>query len=179
MGNPEPITVMSVVSFYVLLIAAIACVFDVKSARIPNWLTMSAVIVGLIFHTFSRQAQGFGVAAMGLTLGVAVFFPLFALRAMGAGDLKLLGALGTWVGPVAVLWVALYAAIAGGVLAILVMLWRGYLRQGLRNIRTLLRFWSLEGLKPLPEISLDSPKSVRLPYAVPIAVGLVVALWQR
>ena len=56
-------------------------------------------------------------------------------------------------------WVALYTAIAGGVLALVVAVWRGYLRQGLSNIRTLLKFWSLVGLKPLPEVSLDSPNT--------------------
>jgi prepilin peptidase CpaA len=170
---------MSVVTFYVLGVAAIACASDLKSARIPNWLTFSAAIVGLCFHTFSAHGQGLGSAALGLVIGLALFFPVFALRAMGAGDVKLLAALGAWIGPAAIGWVALYTAIAGGVLALVVMVWRGYLRQGLSNIRTLLKFWSLVGLKPLPEVSLDSPNTLRLPYALPIAVGLLVTLWQH
>ena len=170
---------MNVVTFYVLVVAIIACASDLKTARIPNWLTFSAAFVALAFHTVSTQGQGLGVATFGLVTGLAVFFPVFALRAMGAGDVKLLAALGAWIGPGPVLWVAIYTAIAGGVLAVVVMLWRGYLRQGLSNIRALLKFWSLVGIKPLPEVSLDSPHSLRLPYALPIAVGLVVTLWQH
>ena len=169
---------MSVVTFYVLGVAAIACAFDLTRARIPNWLTFSAGFVALVFHTFSTQGQGLGLATLGLVVGLAVFFPLFALRAMGAGDVKLLAAFGAWIGPVAVLWVALYGAIAGGVFALALMVRRGYLREGLTNIRTLLRFWSLFGMKPLPSVSLDSPRAMRLPYALPIAVGLVVTLWR-
>lgn len=169
---------MSVITFYVLLVAVIACVTDLRSARIPNWLTFSAAIVALGFHTFAGEGMGLGTALLGLVVGLAVFFPLFALRAMGAGDVKLLAAFGAWVGPISILWVALYTALAGGAFALMLMASRGYLRQGLGNIRTLLKFWSLFGLRPLPAVSLDSPHTLRLPYALPIAVGLVVMLWR-
>ena len=57
-------------------------------------------------------------------VGLLLFLPLFALRAMGGGDVKLLAAFGAWLGPVLVFWVAVYGAIAGGVLALLLVLWR-------------------------------------------------------
>ena len=170
--------IMSVVTICALTVAAIACVWDLKSARIPNWLTFTAAAVAIVFHTFAPEGSGLGVAARGLVIGLAVFFPVFALRAMGAGDIKLLGALGAWLGGKAVLFVAIYASIAGAVLALIVMAARGYLREGLTNIKALVMFWWVEGLKPVPALTLDAPNSVRLPYAVPIAVGLVVTLWR-
>ena len=61
----------------------------------------------------------------GWIVGLLVFLPLFALRAMGGGDVKLLAAFGAWLGPALVFWVAVYGAIAGGLLALLLVLWRG------------------------------------------------------
>ncbi len=82
---------------------------------------------------------------LGLLAGLLVFFPFFALGAMGAGDVKLMAALGVWIGWQPVLQVALFGAVAGGVLAVGVALWRGYLRTALKNIGALLRFWSVVG----------------------------------
>jgi prepilin peptidase CpaA len=169
-----PVTTISV-----LAIAALACVWDLKSARIPNWLTFTGAAAAILFHAVAPQGQGVGAALIGLLLGLAIFLPLFALRAMGAGDVKLLAALGAWIGWGPVFWVAMYASVAGGVLALIVMLARGHFWKGLQNIRTLLTFWMISGIKPLPSVSLDDPHAVRLPYAVPIAVGLMVTLWQR
>ena len=59
-------------------------------------------------------------AALGLFVGLAVFFPLFALGAMGAGDVKLMAAVGAWIGAKPILYVALYGSVAGGVLALVV-----------------------------------------------------------
>jgi prepilin peptidase CpaA len=97
---------------------------------------------------------------------------------MGAGDVKLMAALGVWIGWQAVLQVALFGAIAGGVLAVGLALWRGYLTTALKNIAALLRFWSVEGIKPLPALTLEAGTGLRLPYALPIMVGLVVTLWR-
>ena len=83
------------------------------------------------------------------------------------------------VGAGTVVWVAIYTSIAGGLLALVFMFSRGYLRQGLSNVRTLLAFWSMAGIRPLPTVSLDSPTALRMPYALPIALGLLVTLWQR
>ena len=171
--------IMTPVTFSVLVVGTLACIWDLKTSRIPNWLTFTAATAALLFHVFAPQGRGLTGAISGLLVGLALFFPVFALRAMGAGDVKLLAALGAWLGAATVVWVALYASVAGGVLALLVMIARGYLKQGLRNIRMLLTFWWIEGIKPLPALTLDAAHSVRLPYALPIAVGLVVTLWQR
>lgn len=169
---------MMAVTISVVTVVALACLWDVTRARIPNWLTFTAAAAAMAFHALAPQGHGAGAAVAGLVLGLAVFFPLFALRAMGAGDIKLLAALGAWLGWSDVLWVAVYASMTGGVLALVVMIVRGHLRQGLQNIQSLLTFWWLSGLKPLPSVSLDDPRAVRLPYAVPIAVGLMVTLWR-
>lgn len=162
-----------------LVVAALACATDLRSARIPNWLTLSAVGAGVLFHAFAPGGAGLGAAGLGFVVGVAVFFAPFALGALGAGDVKLMAALGTWLGWQGAVYVALYGAVAGGVLAVIVALWHGYLGRAFRNIKTLLLHWWLTGVKPLPELTLDAGQGLRLPYAVPIAAGLLVTLWQR
>ena len=75
-----------------------------------------------------------GVASgMGWAVGIAIFFVPFALGGLGAGDVKLLGAIGAWLGPMNALWVGLYAGAAGGILAIFVALTNGYLVSGGRQ----------------------------------------------
>jgi prepilin peptidase CpaA len=162
-----------------LIVAALACVTDLRSARIPNLLTLSAIAAALAFHALAPTGVGLAAAGLGLLVGLIVFFPFFALGAMGAGDVKLTAALGAWLGWHAAINVALYGALAGGVLAIVVALWHGYLRTALRNLQTLLSHWWLMGVQPLPELTLDQGKGLRLPYALPIMTGLVVTLWRH
>jgi prepilin peptidase CpaA len=161
-----------------LAIGAVACVTDLRQARIPNTLTFGAAAAGLAFHLLAPQGLGFAFAGAGMLAGLLVFFPFFALGAMGAGDVKLMAALGVWVGWQPALNVALYGALAGGVLAVVVAMWQGYLREALRNIRALLSYWRLAGLKPLPELTLEAGKGLRLPYALPIMAGLMVTIWR-
>jgi prepilin peptidase CpaA len=96
---------------------------------------------------------------------------------MGAGDVKLLAAIGSWLGPVGALWTALYGAMAGGVLALVVAASRGYARKALSNVGTILMTWRTVGVRPVPSLTLSDAGSVRLPYALPLAVGAALTLW--
>jgi prepilin peptidase CpaA len=112
-------------------------------------------------------------------VGLLLFVPLFALRARGGGDVKLLAAFGAWLGPVLVFWVAVYGAIAGGVLALLLVLWRRRLRATIANMWDIVTHWRLSGLKPHPVVTLDNPGAVRMPGALSIALGALATLWLR
>lgn len=160
-------------------IALVACVTDIRSRRIPNVLTFGAGVAGLLFHlaTGGRDA-GFD-SAMGYLAGTALFLPFFVLGGMGAGDIKLLAALGAWMGPYNVLWLGLYASIAGGLFAVIVGLSSGYLRTAVGNVLNLVRFWWSTGFRPHPEVTLERGTGPRLAYALPIFIGTVVTLWLR
>jgi prepilin peptidase CpaA len=119
------------------------------------------------------------LAAAGWLIGVAIFFPFFALGGMGAGDVKLVGAIGACLGPIGALHVVLGAALAGGVVAVLVTLRSGYFRTAIANLGRLFGFWRRHGLTPLPDLTLSSGSGPRLAYAVPILIGTVGALWFR
>jgi prepilin peptidase CpaA len=161
-----------------LVLAAIACWTDLRTRRIPNVLTFGAAGVGLAFHAFF-SGSGPLTALAGWITGVLLFSPLFLLRGMGAGDLKLLGALGAWLGPLMAVRIGLWSALAGGVLALIVALAHGYAGQALRNVWLLLTHWRVSGIKPVDSLTLDKGKGPRLAYAVPLMVGLMVALWTR
>jgi prepilin peptidase CpaA len=170
---------MSIVEVCAVSLAGAACLFDLKSARIPNKLTFAAAGLAIIFHAAAPEGQGAGAALAGLLAGLMVFMPIFALGAMGAGDVKLMAALGAWLGWQPAIFIALYGAVAGGVLAVLIASLQGFLGQTLRNIKALLAYWWVVGIKPLPALTLESKSAMRLPYALPIAAGLMVTLWTR
>ena len=173
------LTTIDIVQLVALTIGVIACVTDIRTRRIPNLLTFGAAGAALVFHGISGGLQGLQTAALGWIVGTALFLPFFLLGGMGGGDVKLLAALGAWLGPGAAFWLAIYSSIAGGVLAVVVALARGYLMTALRNLRGLLVYWSLVGPRPLDSLTLEHGKTPRLAFAVPMLVGTMVTLWLR
>lgn len=162
-----------------LLLGGAACVTDWRSRRVPNVLTFGAALAALIFWTAAGGVQGALSSVAGWLVGCLLFLPWFLLRGMGGGDVKLLAALGAWLGPTTVVWVALYGALAGGALAIVVTLYRGYFVTMFRNLWGLLMFWRIAGVQPHPELMLSTAAGPRLPYAFPITAGAVAAIWLR
>jgi prepilin peptidase CpaA len=162
-----------------LVLCAAASVLDVRSGRIPNILTLGAAAAGFVVGATTHGLPGLGQAAAGWVVGCGLFLPFFLLGGMGAGDVKLLAALGAWLGPSTTLFVALYAGIAGGVMAVIVSAARGYMKQLINNLWGLLIFWRIAGLQPMPGLTLRTASSPRLPYALPITAGTVAALWFR
>ena|SRR5690348_8437098 len=163
----------------IIAVASVACVTDVTTRRIPNLLTFGAALAGLAYGVIDGGSAGLFAAIAGWVAGAVIFMPFFLLGGMGAGDVKLLAAIGTWIGVPDVLWAAIYTSIAGGVLAVIVSLARGYLGTALSNIRKMLAYWMTVGPRPYAGVTLESGTAVRLPYAIPIFIGVVITLWLR
>lgn len=153
-----------------------AAVFDVRTRRVPNALTLTATVAGMICSTVGAGWSGLATSASGFVVGLALFMPFFVLGGMGGGDVKLLAAVGAWLGPIGVFWAACWSAIAGGVAAVLISLWTGYLGTALRNLTAAVAVWRTVGPSPIPDLTLASGRGPRLAYAVPIAVGALLAL---
>ncbi len=170
---------VSIVSIAALLVASVAAASDLATRRIPNLLTLGAAAVALVYHTATNGPTGFGTALAGWLVGAAVFFPFFALGGMGAGDVKLVAAIGAWLGPLGAVQVALAAAIAGGLVAAIVMLRARYFRTAVQNLRLLFLHWGVNGVSALPQLTLASGQGPRLAYAVPILLGTLGVLWWR
>jgi len=163
----------------VIVIAILALVTDLRSRKVPNVVTFGAAGAACLFQLATGGWHGLLWACAGWVVGVGLFLPFFLLGGMGAGDVKLLGAFGAWLGPLGALWTALFGALAGGVLALAVTLTHSYTRTAFRNLETLLRSWFLGGVRPVEGLTLSSSAGPRLPYAVPLAVGAVMAAWLR
>jgi prepilin peptidase CpaA len=169
----------AVITIVVLSVALVACVTDVRTRRIPNVLTFGAALAAVLFHVGVSGLAGLQTALLGWVVGLVMFLPFFLLRGMGAGDVKLLAALGAWLGPGDAFWLAIYASLAGGVMGLAVALARGYLRTALRNLKNLLVFWWYVGPRPLESVTLERGNGPRLAYALPMFVGVMVTVWLR
>ena len=168
---------MTALHIFVGTLLAIACISDLRTRRIPNVLTFTAAGLALVFHVVTGGWSAAGTSLAGLLVGGALFFPMFALRGMGAGDVKLLAAVGAWIGPGQIVFVALATSIVGGLIGLVVAIGHGYLKAAVSNLWLLLMHWRVWGLRPLSEVSLEGSSGPRLAYALPIFAGLVTTLW--
>lgn len=170
---------MDASSVAALVVAGIGAAIDLRTRRIPNFLTFGGAVAALAYHTYFSGVTGLGQSAAGWATGVALFLPMFLIGGMGAGDVKLLGAVGAWLGPGAAFWSGIYSAFAGGVLGLIVGARHRYLRQAFRNVWGLIGFWRVAGVQPVPGMTLGDAVGPRLAYGVAIATGTAVAVFVR
>lgn len=119
--------------YSLVLILILSVVLDLTTNKIPNMLTFPVMLLGLISYTYTGGLLGFWFSFSGLLVGIAIFIIPFILGGMGGGDVKLLGAIGALMGAKFVLIAALYTAIAGGVIALIILLYKGRLLQILKK----------------------------------------------
>jgi prepilin peptidase CpaA len=170
---------MSVFDTIAIGVGVVACAFDLRTGRIPNALTLGAALAALVVSTWTDGLAGTGSSALGWLVALLLWLPLYALGGMGAGDVKLIAAVGAWLGAADVIHAALYAAIAGGGLAVGLAFVRGRVRETFANVSLLLAHWRVAGFTPHPQLTLAATNSPRLAYAVPVLAGTVVAIWLR
>lgn len=155
--------------------ALLAAVWDVLKGRIPNRITYTAMIAALglraLMGGWRDSLDGLG----GGLLGGGIFLLFFLVRGMGAGDVKLMAAVGLFAGLRQTLVIMLVTTLVGGVLAVVYMIFRKRGIQTLHNLGSLARYHLIFGVRPHPEINLQNPKSIRIPYAVAIATGTLYA----
>ena len=160
---------------------------DIKSRLIPNKIVFSGSLIALALHTLINPGSGlfnepFGglgilIAIAGFAIGLIIMLPFHALHVMGAGDVKLMAMIGAFLGPLAIVKVALFSMVAGGLLALIVALWKGVLKQVLTNVhhiflQSLIHTLSGEGVR----INAPEVPTVKLAYAIAIAMGTVFYL---
>src|SRR5229473_3918321 len=122
------------VQLLLLVVVAIAGFYDLRFRRIPNWLVLIGLIVGIGLNSFLFEWAGLQRALLGMGLALLIYFPLYALRAMGAGDAKLMAAVGSIVGWQN--WIVLFVvtALLGGLTAVVVLLFAGRIRKTFWNV---------------------------------------------
>jgi prepilin peptidase CpaA len=161
------------------ILVAIAAIFDIRYRRIPNWLVLAGLIVGLAWNVYTSGWSGLLRASEGLGLGFVLYFPLYMLRARGAGDVKLLSAVGAVTGPGNCLWIFLLTAILGGIIALILLLFRGRVRQTFFNVGWIIRdLLHLQApWRSSEELDVTTNKGLRLPHGAMIAVGALAFIF--
>jgi prepilin peptidase CpaA len=158
----------------------LACtVTDVYQRRIPNCLTLPAIVIGLILGIMGNGWGGFLSSLLGLVIGFGLLFFPYYLGGMGAGDVKLMAALGALLGFPAILSIFLYTAIAGGILALWTVIRRRTTKAALANTVTLLINRRLGALIMRKDRLSSAFKSIgTIPYGVAMAGGtLAYLIW--
>jgi prepilin peptidase CpaA len=160
-----------------MVLLVIAGVSDCRTRRIPNVLVASGALFGLIYNIALPQPGHHPILfpLAGLALGMALLLPLYLIRAMGAGDVKLLGMVGAFLGPLATFHAALATFIVGGVLAIIFVIRRGTALRLVENLSQFVRlgvFGVVAGSLHIPRVSAGNSAG-RLPYGVAIAMGTI------
>jgi prepilin peptidase CpaA len=158
---------------FTLLFTCLAAAWDWRSRKIPNWLTVPGLVGGISLHAALTGWHGALFALTGAGLALVMLLPLVLLRAFGAGDWKLMGAVGAFLGWKLFLFVLFGSIFASGLMAIIQMFRVGRVVETLRNVVTLVKGFFAFGLKKNPNISLDNPRLLKLPFGVAVAAATI------
>jgi prepilin peptidase CpaA len=163
--------VQNVTTVTLLAILVLAVLKDTQLHRIPNALTAVGIFAGLLLQALAGGAPALLTGLAGLAVGIATLLPFYVVRGMGAGDVKLMGAIGTFMGPQAVFIAAAATLVVGALLGLGIVAGRLLNRSGLGPRRALLP------LDSQPHAT-QSIRKEKFPYAVAIAGGSLVSLSQ-
>jgi prepilin peptidase CpaA len=152
-----------------VVLAVVAGFLDWRSRRIPNWLTVPGLLVGVAANTTAGGWPGLKASLLGAGLGLLLLLPFVLVRSLGAGDWKLAGALGSFVGPAVLIDLLMGSIFVAGAMALALVIYKRRFIQTLRNIGRLLASMVTFRM-PGPEVSLDNPQSLKVPYGVALAL---------
>ena len=167
--------------FFVIGLTLLAAWSDWRSRRIPNWLTLPGLAVGIAINSYAHGWQGTKSSLEGAALALILLLPVVMLRGLGAGDWKLMGAVGAFAGPTLFVVILTASVLVAGAMAIVQMIRARRVRKTLGNLVVLVHGFFVFGLRPNPNISLDDPKSLKLPFGVAASIATLAcggaALW--
>jgi prepilin peptidase CpaA len=158
----------------ILLIGTVlvAGVYDLRYRRIPNWLNVSAMSVGLALNLVLFAGHGLILAILGIGCSLLVYIPLYLVRGMGAGDVKLMAAVGAIAGPRNWFGIFLATAILGGFVSLVYILFRRRLRETLWNLTVIVS----ELVRARVPASRDSRLDIRHTHALRVPHGALIAV---
>jgi prepilin peptidase CpaA len=166
------------ISLELILIALVltAAIWDLKSRRIPNWLSLAGIVCGIALNSFLYGLTGAKESLEGMATAFVIYFLLYLVRAMGAGDVKLMAAVGAFVGPGNWFMIFLITAVLGGLIALTVLLLRKRLRKTFDNVLFIVAEM-MHFRAPYigrEELSVKSQKAFTLPHGAVIGLGCIV-----
>lgn len=179
-----------IIRLLLVLLVIPAAMWDLRYRRVPNWLTLAGILLGIGVNTVifrdsaSGRLAGLWMSLEGIGVAFLIYFPLYLLRGMGAGDVKLMAAVGAIVGPANWLGVLLLTSVFGAAAAVILVSRKGRIGKTARNIWLILISirYRHAPYEASPELDVKSDRGIRLPHAVVIAFGCLgflgaAAIW--
>jgi prepilin peptidase CpaA len=155
------------------LLAIVAGWTDWRSRRIPNYLTVPGLLLGIAANSWLRGWAGAKDSLLGAALGLALLLPFVLIRSLGAGDWKFVGALGAFLGPENLLTVLVLGILVNGLMAAIMVIRKKRFRETARNMGRMLAGFLTMHL-PGPDLTLDNPELVKVPFGVAVAIAVVL-----
>lgn len=168
------------ITIKILLITTVlaAGIYDLRFRRIPNWLNVSGVIAGLLMNAALFSGHGLAQAGLGIACALLIYVPLYLVRGMGAGDVKLMAAVGAIAGPWNWLGIFVLTALLGGLASVILIGLRRRVLETSVNVATIVT--ELCHLRPPsrsnPSLDIRDPNALRLPHGTVIALGSMAFL---
>ncbi len=159
---------------FTLALTVVAAWTDLRDRKIPNWLTIPGIFAGIALNSYFKGWHGTKTSLEGAGLALLVLLPLVLLRALGAGDWKLMGAVGAFLGPALFPFVLVASVFVAGLMAIVQMVRTRRVIETLSNLAVLVQ--GFLSLRVNPEITLDNPVLMKLPFGVAVAAGTLICI---
>jgi prepilin peptidase CpaA len=153
--------------FFIIAIAT-----DLSKQRIPNSLCLMAIFCGFAINGYFAQLNGLLLASLGFGLAFALLFPIFVIRVLGAGDIKLMMGIGALMGPELLAYSLLYGIAAGAVTSLLLVIWKTGMTGLLKTVR---RYWDCIYCKTYFKPEAGEAAGQKVPYAPALAIGWLFA----
>lgn len=148
-----------------------AVIYDVVSHRLPNHYLLLGLLVAFGLQAWIAGWGGVISAGAGFLTGFALFVPFYALGGMAAGDVKMMAVVGTFLGGIGAFWAGAYSLMAGSVLGVIYLLYKGHLG------KLVVRYWAMAATRSRIVAEEDDAARHRFPYAIAIAVGTLLSLY--
>jgi prepilin peptidase CpaA len=170
-GSSFPMRMQETIWACTIGMTLLAAIVDFRTHKIPNWLTVPALFLGITLRTVISGWTGAKASLEGAGLALVLLLPLVLMRAFGAGDWKLMGAVGAFLGPILFLLVLLGSVLVSGLMAMVEMTRTRRVKETFHNLVVLVQGFFSFGLRANPEISLDNPALLKLPFGVAVAIS--------
>jgi prepilin peptidase CpaA len=169
----------SLLIIFLIVVLVIAAVIDLRVQKIPNLLTFTTMILALAYHGVMNGLDGLLFSSGGLLLGIAIFILPYLMGGMGAGDAKLMGAVGAVLGPRGVFNAAVFTVVVGGIYALVLLLAHRKVCRGLiTKSATTLKMFAVTGqLIRIP--AAENEEKPKLCYGIAIASGALFTIWWK
>jgi prepilin peptidase CpaA len=162
-----------------VVVLAVASFTDLRSRRIPNWLSFPFLLAGIVVSGWLHGWPGIGQSFAGIGLGLLIYGFLFWMGGMGAGDVKLCAAIGAWIGPDQLFMALIITSMAGGIMVLCWAAFGGFLKELFTGAGDLVFGWKKRGMKADPELTLSNPMKRKMAYAPAIAIGTLISFFAR